>query len=175
MRPYAACRRAGTVYLVSDESDSCEQCLRYNRFCDLAFPTHEWERLRRAKERLSQQISEKRRIALEADAAIIRLQRQRRLVEDKLRAISNRELRNIQEIEIDELISGVIIEKVDKMLSETPVKPAEILNPFSPRSSSFLNFALLGSPNKIPAKSLSSRWDFFLIPRYYVRSRNLSI
>jgi hypothetical protein len=73
MRPCAACRRADIIYLVSDESDSCEQCLRYNRSCDLAFSIYEWERLRRAKERLSQQISEKRRITLKTDATIIRL------------------------------------------------------------------------------------------------------
>jgi hypothetical protein len=71
MRPCAVCRRVNTVCLVSDESDSCEQCLRYNRFCDLAFPAYEWERLRRAKERLSQQISEKRRITFKTDAAVI--------------------------------------------------------------------------------------------------------
>jgi hypothetical protein len=41
MRPYAACRRVGIMYLVSDESDFCEQYLRYNRFCDLAFFIHE--------------------------------------------------------------------------------------------------------------------------------------
>jgi hypothetical protein len=41
MRPYITCRRTGTVCLISDESDFCEQCLRYNRSCDLAFLTHE--------------------------------------------------------------------------------------------------------------------------------------
>jgi hypothetical protein len=41
MRLYAACRRADTVYLVFNESDSCEQCLRYNRFYDLVFFTYE--------------------------------------------------------------------------------------------------------------------------------------
>jgi hypothetical protein len=54
MRLYAACRRAGIIYLISDKSNSCEQCFRYNRFYDLAFLIYEWERLRRAKERLSQ-------------------------------------------------------------------------------------------------------------------------
>jgi ribosomal protein L36 len=73
MRSCAVCRRAGAVYLISDESDSYKQCFRYNRFCDLTFPAHEWERLRKAKERLSAQISEKRRIALKADTAVIRL------------------------------------------------------------------------------------------------------
>jgi hypothetical protein len=102
----------------------------------LAFPAHEWERLRRAKERLSQQISEKRRIALEADAAVVRLQRQRRLVENKLRAIGDRELQNIQEMEIDELISGVPL-----LEGEDPTDPS---------------LALLGSAGNIPAEPLSS-------------------
>jgi hypothetical protein len=77
MRSYAACYRVGAVYLISDESDSCEQCLRYNRFCDLAFPAYKWERFRKTKKRLSTQISEKCRITLKADAAVVRLQRQR--------------------------------------------------------------------------------------------------
>jgi hypothetical protein len=41
IRPYAACRRINTVYLISDKSDSCEQYLRYNRFYNLAFSAHE--------------------------------------------------------------------------------------------------------------------------------------
>jgi hypothetical protein len=41
MRPCVICRRANTVYLIFDESDFCEQCLRYNRFYDLAFFAHE--------------------------------------------------------------------------------------------------------------------------------------
>jgi hypothetical protein len=45
-----------------------------------------------------------------------------------------------------------IIPEISKILSETPVKPAEILNLFSFRFFSFLNFALLGSPNRIFAE-----------------------
>jgi hypothetical protein len=54
MRLCATYRRANIIYLVSDESNFCEQCFRYNRFYNLAFPIHEWERFRRAKKRLSQ-------------------------------------------------------------------------------------------------------------------------
>jgi hypothetical protein len=75
MRLCAACRRTDTMCLVFDESDSCEQYLYYNRFCDLVFLAYEWKRLRRAKKRLSQQISKKRRIAFKTDAAVIRFQR----------------------------------------------------------------------------------------------------
>jgi hypothetical protein len=60
-------------------------------------------------------------------------------------------------MEIDELILGVIMEKVGEMLLEISVKFAEVLNPFSPRFSSFLNFALLGFPGRTPAESFSSR------------------
>jgi hypothetical protein len=45
-----------------------------------------------------------------------------------------------------------IIPEVNKMLSETLVKPAKVLNFFSSQFFSFLNLALLGSPGKISAK-----------------------
>jgi hypothetical protein len=46
--------------------------------------------------------------------------------------------------------------KVNKILSEVPIKSAENLNPFSPRSFSFLNFALLGFFNRIFAKPFNN-------------------
>jgi hypothetical protein len=55
-------------------------------------------------------------------------------------------------MEIDELISGVIIEKMGKILSEALIELAEILNPFSSRFFSFFNLTLLGSPDRIPVK-----------------------
>jgi hypothetical protein len=58
--------------------------------------------------------------------------------------MSNRKIKNILDL------------KIDEMLSRVPVKPAKILNPFSSRSSSFLNLALLDSFNKIPAKPLGN-------------------
>jgi hypothetical protein len=41
MRSCAVCRRVNTMYLIFDESNSYEQCLRYNRFYNLAFFTYE--------------------------------------------------------------------------------------------------------------------------------------
>ena len=55
-------------------------------------------------------------------------------------------------MEIDELISGIVIKKVNKMSSKAPTKPAEILNPSSPRFFSFLNPTLLDFSGKTPAK-----------------------
>jgi hypothetical protein len=59
--------------------------------------------------------------------------------------MGNRKIKNILDLEMD------------KMLFKTPIKPAEILNPFLFRSSSFLNLALLDSFNRIPAKPLGSQ------------------
>jgi hypothetical protein len=52
------------------------------------------------------------------------------------------------------LIKGTekIIPKINKILSEAPVKPAEILNFFSSRFFFFFNLALLDSPDKILTK-----------------------
>jgi hypothetical protein len=50
----------------------------------------------------------------------------------------------------------IIIPEMGEMLSEAPVKPAEILNPFSFRSFSFLNFTLLGFSDKTLAESFNS-------------------
>jgi hypothetical protein len=46
--------------------------------------------------------------------------------------------------------------KMNELLLETPVKPAEILNPFSPRFSSFLDPAFLGSFDRIFAEPFSN-------------------
>jgi hypothetical protein len=73
-----------------------------------------------------------------------RLRKQRRLLLKKMRNLSDREAQNIFELKIDEILSKV------------PIKSAEILNPFSPRFFFFLNFTLLDSPNKIPAKFLGN-------------------
>jgi hypothetical protein len=59
-------------------------------------------------------------------------------------------------MEIDELISGIIIKKISEILSEIPLKPAKILNPFSPQSFSFLNPVLLNSFNKTLTEPLNS-------------------
>jgi hypothetical protein len=65
-------------------------------------------------------------------------------VKKKLRVFNDRELQNIHEIEINEILSRAL------------VKPAEILNPFSLRFSSFFDFALLGFPDRTPIEPLGN-------------------
>jgi hypothetical protein len=77
-------------------------------------------------------------------------------MKSKLRAISDRELQNIQKIEIDKLISSImtgkiIVKNIKKIIS------LKILNSPSPRSSSFLNLTLLDSPNKTLGEPFDSQ------------------
>jgi hypothetical protein len=68
------------------------------------------------------------------------LRKQRRLLLKKIRDLGDREAQNIFKL------------KVNEILSEAPVKLAEVLNLFSPRFFSFFNFALLGFFGRIPAE-----------------------
>jgi hypothetical protein len=56
------------------------------------------------------------------------------------------------------LVKGTegVISEINKILSKALVKPAKVLNPFSSRFSFFFNFALLGSPDRIPIKLFNS-------------------
>jgi hypothetical protein len=56
------------------------------------------------------------------------------------------------------LVKGTerVISKISKILSEAPVKPAEILNLFSFRFFSFFDFALLGFSGRIFAEFFSN-------------------
>jgi hypothetical protein len=82
---------------------------------------------------------------IESEARIRRLRKQRRLLLKKMRDLGDRKTQNIFKLEVNEI------------LSEAPAEPAEILNPFSSRFSSFFDFALLDSPDKTPAEPLGSR------------------
>jgi hypothetical protein len=140
MRPCSCYLRANIFYIISSESEFYKQCVRFRRSYELAWPAAIIERLYQADNRLLKKMADARRQAQKADARLFRLRQQRRLLQKKLRDIRDKKMRNIINLKIDEI------------LSEAPAKPAKILNPFSSRSSSFFNLALLNSPGKIFAK-----------------------
>jgi hypothetical protein len=130
MRPCSACTRAGILCVTFSESESCEQCVRFHRSYELAWPAAEIERLHKADDELLSKMAEIRRKAQEADAALFRLRKQRRALQKRLRSIGDRELENILNLEINELLSN----------RQLPTLKA--LNSPSPRPSSFT--ALIG-------------------------------
>jgi hypothetical protein len=145
MRPYSCYLRANVLCVTFSESESYKQYVKFGRSCELAWPAATVERLHQANDKLLKKIANARRQTQKADARLLRLRQQRRLLQKKLRDISNKEMRNIANLEVDEL------------LLEALIKPAEILNPFSPRFFSFLNLTLLNSPNRTLAKPLGNR------------------
>jgi hypothetical protein len=63
MRPCSACTRVGAFCVTFPESESCEQCVRFHRSCELAWPAAEVERLYKADDELLVKMAEARRKA----------------------------------------------------------------------------------------------------------------
>jgi hypothetical protein len=102
MRSCLGCLQHNVPCVVSDFSDSCERCYRFNRCCELSSPSSEIARLSREADKLDEQILAERTKSIEAEAKSFRLRKQRRLLTKKLRDLGDREAQNIAELEKDE-------------------------------------------------------------------------
>ena len=98
MRPCSSCTRLGVSCITSPAHESCEQCLRSSRVCDLAAPLAEMERIFKKAEKMQAE-------ALEAEAKAHRLRKQRRALLKKMRELGAREERKIEELEVDEMLA----------------------------------------------------------------------
>jgi len=127
MRPCQSCASRQVLCVMSSESEHCEQCVRFNRQCDLASPHKEMERLHRQEKELFNK-------AQEAKTKAIRYSKQRRLIIKRLKELGRREDQNILELEIDEMMD-------ESGPGEIPDLPLDFssgaLNSPSPRSVSF--------------------------------------
>ena len=109
MRPCQACLRAQVLCVTVPSSEKCEQCTRFGRPCDLASPVPQLERLSQEKDRIVSKIQEKRRITSEVNAAILRLRKQRRLIQKRMKELGDKEYQNIFELEVDEMLAEVVV------------------------------------------------------------------
>jgi tRNA(Ile)-lysidine synthase TilS/MesJ len=136
MRVYSFYRTHNFLYVIAPESPYYERYFRSYLECELAPPDAKAERLFKKKKRLASEIAA-------AYAKTTRLRKQHRAVMKKLRDLGNREDRNILELKINKIIISDLPE-----ISQDRVILLETLNSPSPRFSSFLNPALLDSPNR---------------------------
>jgi hypothetical protein len=95
MRPYAHCVSSSVLCILSETSEKCEQCHRFNRPCDLASPWGEVNRLLEKRDKLREE-------ALAAEAKAIRLRKQARQLLKKVRELSSVKDRNIEGLKINE-------------------------------------------------------------------------
>jgi hypothetical protein len=100
MRPCSSCVSFWVACILSSVDERCEQCCRFNRSCELAAPWKEAERILKKKEDVERQI-------IEAEAKALRLRKQKRQLQKKLRELGDREERNIQDLELDELMGDL--------------------------------------------------------------------
>jgi hypothetical protein len=75
MRFCQVCTRSQVLYVIVPSSEKCEQCTRFGRSCDLTSLAPQLERLTQEEDRILEKILEKRRVAMEADAAVSRLRK----------------------------------------------------------------------------------------------------
>jgi hypothetical protein len=84
MRPCASCVSHGTLCVLSSIDERCEQCYRSQRSCELASPWSEFDKLYKEKEKIRQQ-------RLEAKLKAVRLRKQKRALQKRLKALGDRE------------------------------------------------------------------------------------
>src|SRR5450432_1060784 len=98
MRPCSFYVARHVTYVTFSQSDHCEQCLRNNRYYELTPPSaSEMARLYKENRRLSKR-------ALAAEIKTLKFRRQRQLIRDRFQTLKDREIRNIAELEINEMI-----------------------------------------------------------------------
>ena len=140
MRPCASCvLPLAWLCILSTVDERCEQCFRHNRPASWPPRTSEVERLLRKKEEFEEQI-----LALEAKT--LRVRKQKRLLQKKLRELRDREEQNIQDLELDELMG----ELPQPSSSESTI-PAP--GPTSPTGLSQVSFGSFGRTSPVPSGS----------------------
>jgi hypothetical protein len=124
MRFCSCCVKTNVLCVIFPLSESCEQCVRFNRDCELSFPVAKFDKLSKQEGELFNQITE-------CKTRACRLRKQRRLLLKKIRDLGDREARNIFKIKMDEMVSDL-----PEILQERVIL-SEALNSLSPLSASF--------------------------------------
>jgi hypothetical protein len=136
MRACASCLSFGVACILSPADERCEQCFRHNRICELASRQDEAERILKKKDELR----EKR---WEAERQVVRLRKQERLLQKRLREISKGEEQNILDLEADEAA-------IEALGSSAEGQPQAAL---SPTGFSQMSFGSFGRTSPVPTGS----------------------
>jgi hypothetical protein len=136
IRPCASCVSHGTLCVLSSIDERCEQCYRSQRSCELASPWPEFDRLYKEKEKIRQQ-------RLEAELKAVRLRKQERALQKRLKALGDREEQNILDLEMNEATAEALEPPADG-------QPQVAL---SPTGLSQVSFGSFGRTSPLPTGS----------------------
>ena len=85
MRLCHNCARLSKQCRVGDNSDTCLECVRLGRDCDLSFSAAKWRRVRKERDRLFRELKEASEQAKAANAKAARLQKQFEFVDESFK------------------------------------------------------------------------------------------
>ena len=125
MRPCHNCARLSKQCRVGDSFDICLKCVRLDRDCDLSFSAVKWRRVRKERDRLFRELKEASEQAKAVNAKAARLQKQFEFVNEKKRAMLDREFENIVELEEEEQ-QKAIDSSIDDLLFDVSSERFEI-------------------------------------------------
>jgi hypothetical protein len=136
MRPCASYVSHGTLCVLSSIDERCEQYYRSQRSYELASPWSKFDKLYKEKEKVRQQ-------RLEAELKAVRLRKQERALQKRLKALGDREEQNILDLEMNE----AAVEALEPSAEEQPQAA------LSPTGLSQVSFGSFGKTSPVPTGS----------------------
>ena len=105
MRSCDRCQSRGLEYRTSLRSDKYGECIRVSHPYSLIIPPQQFAALDAQLEKIDAELHRTREAKLEARSRARRLKTQRQKLLEKRSEITNRKLRNIKELEVDEILA----------------------------------------------------------------------
>jgi uncharacterized protein (DUF3084 family) len=136
MRPYASYVSHDILCVLSSIDERYKQCYYSQRSCELTSPWSEFDKLHKEKENIRQQ-------RLKAELKAVRLRKQKRALQKRLKALGNREKQNILDLEINE----ATVEALKPFAEEQPQAA------LSPTRLSQISFSSFNKTSSMPTSS----------------------
>lgn len=132
---------------MSDNSDNCVECIRLSRDCDLFFFAAKWRRVKKKRDHLFRELKDASKKVKKVNAKASRLQKQFEFMNEKERAMIDREFEIIVELKKKE---QTIEFTLNDFLYDVSFEHFEVFSEFN-----WLNFFA-----ETVAEASDSSWDF---------------
>ena len=121
MRPCTECIASGITCLASRVSPKCAECVRRAVSCDLVVSDEDWEKLDNERARIRGELEKCRARIAQDLLEVSRLEELQEKIKKKAGEMVAREIHNIEELELDELLSSNSLEPFDPELASSGI------------------------------------------------------